>query len=190
MGPAGLSASDPSRLRGVIVRDTGDAVLALRVAHALGLPGPVPLVSPPAAAGWLGAPLFLALIAAARAEVPGIPVLPVLDCGAAPGLALAALGEVRPDRTGLGAVVLAPCPAFETVRGAAAEAGLPLWPAAPPSLSLEREPGGLQAAPCAARENGAADAIAAKVARKTALEAKKIAIWWGSAAGDSAGRLG
>ncbi|ONG56671.1 hypothetical protein BKE38_05450 [Pseudoroseomonas deserti] len=170
------------------VRDAADAVLALQVARDLGLEGPVTLVSPPGAAAWLGAPLFLATIAAARQQVPGIEVFAVLDCGAAPGLALAALTE-----GGLGAVVLAPCPGFEAVRGAAAEAGLPLWPAPPPCLRLqprERKPGRIGPAGCAGRENGPDDAIAAKVARKTGLEAKKMADWWASAPGDSTGRLG
>ncbi|WP_159997341.1 hypothetical protein [Roseomonas sp. 18066] len=175
---------DRSRIRAVTVGDAGDAVLALRVARDLGLDSTVTLVSPPGAAAWLGAPLFLAIIAAAEAEVPGVAAFAVLDCGAAPGLALAALGS------GLGAVVLAPCPAFAQVAAAAAAAGTPLWPAPPPALALRLEPGRTGPAGHPPRENGAEGAIVAKVAGNTALQAKKIANWWGSAPGDSAGRLG
>jgi hypothetical protein len=57
--------------------------------------------------------------------------LPVLDCGASPGHALAAL------RAGCPALVLcATCPAFAVLAGAAAEARAILWPAAPDSLNL------------------------------------------------------
>lgn len=49
---------------------------------------PVIVQSPPGCAGIQGVPWFLALVAAAR---PGPEVLAVVDCGTAPGLALAAL---------------------------------------------------------------------------------------------------
>jgi hypothetical protein len=49
------------------------------------------LESPPDAARYLGAPYFLAMIEAARAEVPDTQAASVLDCGDAAGLALDAL---------------------------------------------------------------------------------------------------
>ncbi|WP_146201810.1 hypothetical protein [Teichococcus aestuarii] len=129
-----------SRMRGVVVRDAAGVALALRAARGRGLHGPLPLLSPPGAASWLGAPLFLALIRAGGAAPPGLePPLepppepwpepwPVLDCGQAPGHALAAL------RAGVAAVVLAPeCPAFPTL---AALAPGRVLAAAPPALDL------------------------------------------------------
>ncbi|MEN0074328.1 MAG: hypothetical protein AAGC69_08095, partial [Paracraurococcus sp.] len=67
-----------------------DAAGAALVLHLAGSDG-VTLLSAPGAAATLGAPWFLAILAAARAAAPGVPHAAVLDCGAAPGLALAAL---------------------------------------------------------------------------------------------------
>ncbi|MCQ4158453.1 hypothetical protein NON00_00735 [Roseomonas sp. GC11] len=165
--------------RAVRVRGAAQARAALEVAREIGWAGPLPLLSPPGAAAWLGAAVFLAQIAAAcRGEnggenggeeggpipphgppsaaprpaeypspewpLPEWPVpwpvpWPVLDCGAAPGLALAALRHAAtPAPAGaprLQALVLDPaCPAWEQVAAAAARAGLPLWPALPPAL--------------------------------------------------------
>ena len=57
------------------------------------------LESPPAAAGWQGIGWWRELVALARVEAPDLDIVAVLDCGAAPGLALAALkagcGRVR-----------------------------------------------------------------------------------------------
>jgi hypothetical protein len=167
---------DRSRLRGVRVRDAAEARLALQVAARLRLPFPVPLVSAAGAAAWLGAPLFLAILAEAASAVPGALPFAVLDCGDAPGLALAALGLP------LGAVILEPGPAFAAVAAAAAEAGTPLWPAAPPCLELE----GRLAAP--------GEEAPGPTARRSAREAARLAGWWAEwrtgAAGDTAGRLG
>lgn len=66
------------------------------------------LWSPPEAAASLGIGYFTAMLAAARRQVPGVPAEAVLDCGDAPGLALAALDA------GLPAVRLAA--ASETLR--------------------------------------------------------------------------
>jgi predicted nicotinamide N-methyase len=49
------------------------------------------LESPPDAARSWGAPFFLALVAQASAAVPDASAEAVLDCGAAPGLAMEAL---------------------------------------------------------------------------------------------------
>ncbi|PHK96540.1 hypothetical protein CR162_04230 [Pseudoroseomonas rhizosphaerae] len=115
-------------MRGIVVRDAAGVALALRAAAEAGLRGPLPLLSPPGAATWLGAPLFLAQIAAGGAAPPGLEPWPVLDCALAPGHALAAL------RAGVAAVVLLPeCPAFPAL---AALAPGRVLPAAPPSLDL------------------------------------------------------
>lgn len=85
---------------------------------------PVTLLSAPGAAAALGAPGFLALLRAGGWN-GGTPAL--LDCGAAPGLALGAL------LAGVPAVVLGPCPA---------QAGLlalhpgRIRPTAPPALDM------------------------------------------------------
>lgn len=128
-----MEAMCPSRMRGVVVRAAAEVALALRVAADCRLPGPLPLVSPPGAAAWLSPPLFLAQITAGQAEAgPAAPeALAVLDCGAAPGHALAAL------RASVPAVVLDPdLPSFPVLLSAAREVGAALWPAAPPALGL------------------------------------------------------
>jgi len=120
-------------MRGVVARGATEVALALRVAASCGLSGPLPILSPPGAALWLGPSLFLAHIAAGRAMAgPGAPeALAVLDCGPAPGHALAAL------RAGVPVVVLDPgLPAFPMLASAAREAGVALWPEAPPALGL------------------------------------------------------
>ncbi|RYI99019.1 MAG: hypothetical protein EON47_17965, partial [Acetobacteraceae bacterium] len=120
----------------VVVHAPAEAALALELAG----PAGVVLLSAPGAAGSLGPAWFLALVAAAAAARPGVPHLAVLDCADAPGHALAAI------RAGLRAVVLAPCPAFAAVAGAAAECGAAVWPTRPPALDLGRldlgKPGG------------------------------------------------
>lgn len=161
-----------SRMRGLVVRGAADVALALRAAGGRGLGGPLPLLSPPGAATWLGAPLFLAQIRAGGAAPPGMqPPLepqpepwPVLDCGQAPGHALAAL------RAGVAAVVLAPeCPAFPAL---AALAPGRVLAAAPPALDLAHGPRGRPAT-----EEQVARWLAADPAR-------------GSGPGDSPGALG
>lgn len=84
-----------------LVAEAGDldsALAALRQARAEG--AWLVLVSPPDAAAYLGAAYFWALVEAARAEVPGVAVEAVMDCGDGPGWALGAL------RTGFKTVVL------------------------------------------------------------------------------------
>jgi hypothetical protein len=78
---------------------------------------PVVLVSPPNAAAYLGVGFFWALVEAARAEFPDLPVEGVMDCGAAPGFALSAL------RTGFKTIVLHGDPRARARVAAIARAG-------------------------------------------------------------------
>ena len=113
----------------VTVHDAAGAELALHLAGPRG----VTLLSAPGAAATLGAPWFLAILAAARAAAPGVPAVALLDCGDAPGHALLAL------RAGLRALVLDPrCPGFAALAAAAAEAGACLHPCRPAALDLGR----------------------------------------------------
>lgn len=94
--------------------DSADAVRrAVVAARAAGKS--LVLESPPGAAGWQGIGWWRELVALARAEAPELDIVAVLDCGEAPGLALAALkagcGRVRvvADGAALAALVaLAP----------------------------------------------------------------------------------
>ena len=111
----------------VTVHATAEAALALALAGKQG----VLLLSAPGAAGFLGPNWFLVIVEAARAEVPSAVHKVVLDCGDAPGQALAAL------RAGLREVVLHPgCPAFAQVAAAAADIGARVRPVRPESLDL------------------------------------------------------
>lgn len=83
---------EPTRRRApkaVIVHSLDDARIALRAARARGVP--VCLRSAPAAAGYAGPGWFRALAEAAADEFPDVRFMTSLDCGAAPGDALAAL---------------------------------------------------------------------------------------------------
>ena len=75
--------------RAIIVHDLEHARLALAAADACRTP--VTLRSAPAAAAYLGAPVFREMIAEARAEFPDVDAIAVLDCGRHAGFALAAL---------------------------------------------------------------------------------------------------
>lgn len=131
-----MNTVPPPAMRGVMIRSAAQVALALRVAQGLGRTEALPLLSPPGAARWLGARLFLAMVAegARQAAESGAPLpapLPVLDCRGAPGLALAAL------RHGLPVVVLEPnCPAFAAAEAVARALNAALWPAPPPTLDL------------------------------------------------------
>lgn len=109
----------------MVVHGLAEARAALR-------PGfPVVLLSAPAAAGYAGCLWWRELIAAARAAHPATPALDILDCGAAPGHAMAAL------RVGQRLLVLDPaCPAYPRVAAAAATLGAHVLPARPPALDL------------------------------------------------------
>jgi len=75
--------------RAVIIHSLEHARAALAAAAALRVP--VELVSARAAAGYAGPMWFLEVVRAARAEFPKANATAVLDCGDAPGHALAAL---------------------------------------------------------------------------------------------------
>lgn len=101
-----------------------------RTAMALAAAGkPVTLLSPPDAASLLGALWWRALADAARAAATA-PMADILDCGAAPGYAMAAL------RCGCRALVLAPGPAFPAVTAAAATLGAVILDFRPPALTF------------------------------------------------------
>ncbi len=72
-----------------IVHDLAQSVAALRAGVEFG--ARIVIESPPGAAGYWGAPYFLAMIAAARAAVPEARCDAVLDCGDAPGAAMEAI---------------------------------------------------------------------------------------------------
>jgi hypothetical protein len=119
--------------RAVVVHDAAQVRQALEAAEGVLPPGvPLPLLSAPGAAHWLSPALFLAMVARGAEGMTVVP-LPVLDCGLAPGHALAAL------RAGCPALVLrATCPAFPMLAGAAAEAGAILLGEAPGAFDMER----------------------------------------------------
>ncbi len=73
----------------IIIHNLEHAVAAARGAAASGIA--LRAESAPGAAAFAGAGWFGALIEAAEAAAPGAEVLWVLDCGAAPGLALGAV---------------------------------------------------------------------------------------------------
>jgi len=116
----------------VEIADLASFPAALAAARAAGVP--LVLESPPAAAGWQGIGWWRELVALARAAAPEWEVRAVLDCGAAPGLALAAL------RAGCEAVRLA----GEGPARAALEA---LAPALGGEILPPRRVGGLPPAP-------------------------------------------
>jgi hypothetical protein len=113
----------------VVVHGIDHARAALR-------PGcPIILLSAPNAASYAGCGWWRALVQAAYAEFPQTPAQDILDCGAAPGFAMAAL------RIGQKHLVLAPsCPAFPAVVAAAATLGAVVLPSRPAALDLA-EPG-------------------------------------------------
>ncbi len=109
----------------VVVHGLADAQRALRVGR------PVTLLSAPGAALFAGCLWWRELVAAARAAHPATPAQDVLDCGDAPGQAMAAL------RAGQRLLILDPaCPAFGAVRSAAATLGAIVLAGRPPALDL------------------------------------------------------
>jgi hypothetical protein len=114
----------PREVPAVIIHGARDVAFALEVAAGR----PLALLSAPGAAGYLGVAGFLALLAPHGALAQGI-----LDAGAAPGHALAAL------RAGLPRVVLAPhVPAWAAMAALAEGMGATLLATAPPALDLAR----------------------------------------------------
>jgi hypothetical protein len=119
----------------VVVHGLAEAMAVLRWAR------PVCLLSARGAAGAGGVLWWRALIAEARATAPDTEAIDVLDCAAAPGLAMAAL------RAGQRTLVLAPeAAAWARVQAAAAAQGATLLARRPPALDL--------ASPGAARRLG------------------------------------
>jgi len=102
--------------RPVLVHDIEHCRAALSAARAVGRG--VTLRSAPGAAAWLGPRFFKAMTDAARAEYPEVAADAVLDCGDAPGHALAAL------RAGIPAVrLVAPKPVRDKVADIAGQCG-------------------------------------------------------------------
>jgi hypothetical protein len=109
----------------VVVHGLADARLAL--AHGL----PVTLLSAEAAALFAGCAWWHALVAAARAAFPLVPVGDLLDCADASGQALAAL------RIGLRHLILTPdAPGRHRVAAIVAGFGGVLLAGRPPALDL------------------------------------------------------
>ncbi len=109
----------------VIVHGPADAVRALA-------PGrPITLLSARGAALYAGVMWWRALVAQATAAHPGVPVLDVLDCADAPGLAL---GAIRMGQTAL--ILDATVLAFRRVAAIAGTHGILLLPEPPPALDL------------------------------------------------------
>lgn len=111
----------------VIVHGLMDATAAL----SRGLP--VTLLSAPGAAGYAGCLWWRELVVAARRENPGTPVMDVLDCADASGLAMSAL------RSGVHRLVLwQEAPGWQGVAGIAAARGGFVLDRAPESLDMSR----------------------------------------------------
>jgi hypothetical protein len=107
----------------VLVDERGAALAAV----AAGMP--VTLLSPPGAAATIGPLWWRALVDAAAAQATA-PIADILDCGNAPGYAMAAL------RCGCRALVLAPGPAFASVSAAAATLGAAVLAERPPAMTM------------------------------------------------------
>ncbi len=123
--------------RRIVVHSLAQAEAAVAVAAELGVD--VTLVSPPAAAGYLGPAWWLALLAQAGVGSEAA----VLDCGDAPGHALAAMrAGVRRLRVEAAADVLARLGGIAAARGARLDAD------AAPALDLGPLPPGRWAAAC------------------------------------------
>lgn len=113
----------------VVVHALDQAEAALSAAGPRG----VLLLSARGAGGFAGPAWFLALVTAARRLHPAVACAAALDCGDAPGSALAAL------RAGARMIILdGDCPAFDAVAAAAAEIGARVLPSRPPAFDLGR----------------------------------------------------
>lgn len=118
-----MFSSLPDRTIVIHGADHAQAVLALGRA--------VCLLSAPNAALAGGCGWWRAVIEAGRTAHPDTPMIDILDCGTAPGAAMAAL------RIGQKYIVLSPdCPAFNAVSGAAAQLGALVLATRPPALDL------------------------------------------------------
>lgn len=128
------------RAPGFIVHTLAHAIAALTAAGEANRA--VVLLSPAEAVRSMGTGYFLTMIAAARAAVPAASSRAVLDCGRAPGLALAAL------KAGVEAVRIDASPeVIDKLADIAAQRGASIdtrWPAS--VVDLGRLPAPLEAA--------------------------------------------
>lgn len=109
----------------VVVHSLADVALACAPGLA------VTLLSAPGAAVFAGPGWWLALIGLAQTRFPGLIAADILDCGDAPGLALAAL------RLGQRTLILDPaCPAFTAVAATATGLGGQVHPSCPVALDM------------------------------------------------------
>ncbi|MCH2393309.1 hypothetical protein [Oceanibaculum sp.] len=86
-----MTPPSPPPVKAVIVRTLDEALAALDAAREAGVA--VTLLSPPGAAGTMGAGFWQALIEAAAEERPDARFTALLDCGPWPGFAMAALRQ-------------------------------------------------------------------------------------------------
>ena len=115
--------------RPVVVHCHAHATLALE--RARGLPIRLVLLSAPAAACFMGAPWWLALMRACAPGIAACGASDCLDCGAAAGRAMEAL------RLGARHMILSrDCPQFEAVLARAAALGATLDAGRPAALDL------------------------------------------------------
>ncbi|MDM7945139.1 MAG: hypothetical protein QUV20_02300 [Oceanibaculum nanhaiense] len=122
-----MTPPSPQQERAVIVRTLAEALAVLDAAGEAGVA--VTLLSPPGAAGTMGAGFWQALVAAAAEERPDARFAALLDCGPWPGFALAAL------RQGVKALVFTGNPeTLARLRGIAERQGASILGQAPPAL--------------------------------------------------------
>lgn len=122
-----MTSPSPQQQRAVIVRTLAEALAVLDAAGEAGVA--VTLLSPPGAAGTMGAGFWQALIAAAAEERPDARFTALLDCGPWPGFALAAL---RQGLTGL--IFTGEAGTLARLRGITERQGATILEQAPPAL--------------------------------------------------------
>ena len=115
--------------RAILVHGLDHALAAAAVADALGVP--LVLVSARAAGGYAGAGWWRALTDRVRHEHPDIALTAILDCGADPGWALAAIRAQVTD------IALSTDPQVtEILRSIAEQSDTRLWTDRPETLDL------------------------------------------------------
>jgi hypothetical protein len=85
--------------RAIVIHSLDHALAATAAADVLVVP--LTLISAAGAAGYLGAPVFAAIIAETRRAHPTVTLTAILDCGDAPGDALNAIRHGTPQSSGL-----------------------------------------------------------------------------------------
>jgi hypothetical protein len=117
-----------------VVGSCHPAVVVHGLAHAraaLAIGRPVTLLSSSGAALFAGCGWWRAVVERARSEHPGVPMVDILDCADAPGLALGAL------RIGQHLLVLSPAsPGWQSVAAIAASFGGKVFTSRPPALDM------------------------------------------------------